>query len=371
MLWLIASWNVNGCPFHELFALRLLPHWRAFVPVGVSWNRGTPKWMVYMGKFHTPIYGNLHIMVRPLYSQIGLIIRFPSLKAFIAWKYVTSLSPPWGMFNPSLIDFFFQIWPFPSLKPSSYNFGLTLLQQVQKKLREAANSFSPAEGEAPSDAPQASKGRGRGRGKGRGRGRSNKKESGDNDDDHGANEPREAASSDADLDQEDAELKADLSDPEDKPAATGKAATPKKKPGKKRRAKTPTGKTPSKRRRRTPKLKRALKATHEGDLDSSSQTYSNGETMSQYKPNPSQGCNCFPCCSWEFCKNDDILLCMYAWSKRIQTEITCNWSCSINHNKSFSVVVLCYFQVVHLVHLIFTWPRNRQFLKNTWRPVKC
>ena len=159
--------------------------------------------------------------------------------------------------------------------------GLILLQQVQKKLREAANSFCPAEGSAPSDAPQAS--RGRGRGKGRGRGRSNKKESGGDDGDDGANEPGEAASSDADLDQEDAKLKEDLSEGEDKPAAPGKEATPKKKPGsrKRRAAKTPTGKTPPKRKRRTPKLKRALKATHEGELDSSLQTYSNGETMSQ------------------------------------------------------------------------------------------
>ena len=152
MLWLIASWNVNGCPFHELFALRLLPHWRAFVPMGVSWNRGTPKWMVYMGKFHTPIYGNLHIMVRPLYSQIGLIIRFPSLKAFIAWKYVTSLSPPWGVFNPSLIDLI-QIWPFPSLKPSSYNFGFNLAPTGPEEAPRSCQFFLPSRRRGPFGCP--------------------------------------------------------------------------------------------------------------------------------------------------------------------------------------------------------------------------
>eukprot|EP00435_Cladocopium_sp_Y103_P009699 s2779_g2.t1 len=156
----------------------------------------------------------------------------------------------------------------------------TDLVEVQKKLREAAQSFCPAEGAAPEDAPQASRGRGRGRGKGRGRGRgrANKKAklSDDGDD---ANE--EDGGSDADLDKEDEKLKDELSEPEE-PAAPGKEATPgkgkeatpKRKPAaRKRHPKTPTGKTPPRKRRTTPKLKRAIRATHAGDLDTSLQIF--------------------------------------------------------------------------------------------------
>ena len=120
------------------------------------------------------------------------------------------------------------------------------------KLRSAADSFKPAAGETPSDAPKPSAGRGKGRGRGRGgRGRGRKAKRSDEEED------QEDAGTDADLDQEDERVEQEL-EAEEGPGEDGK--TPKKPTRSRRSTRTPKTKSKNPKSKRTPKLKRALRA---------------------------------------------------------------------------------------------------------------
>lgn len=131
------------------------------------------------------------------------------------------------------------------------------LLKAQMKLRSAADSFKPAAGETPSDAPKPSAGRGKGRGRGRGgRGKGKKAKGSDEE------ECQEDAGTDADLEQEDQELEVEL-EAEEGPGEDEKPKKTPKKPTRRRRGspRTPKTKKPkTPKRRRTPKLKRALRA---------------------------------------------------------------------------------------------------------------
>ena len=128
----------------ETFTKKIIP--KSHLQIGVSKNRGTPKWMVYNGKLKWTIWGYHYFRKHPNLAQPGWTQKFSHLeqqrgplsaayrRQFLQSHYNLGCQKSHGKKNAAIFVNlnFFQIWVFPKIMgtpKSSIIIGLCIINK--------------------------------------------------------------------------------------------------------------------------------------------------------------------------------------------------------------------------------------------------